>query len=101
MSKIKYKDKVGALFAIAMCRKAGKKGNPNRREKRAYFENGSWYVTSKKQKTDSHITPMTTEEKANFDTMMRGAQETMENARRQRAIDAFNAERESANAILI
>lgn len=50
MGKVKYKDKIAAMFALASCRKAGERGCPNRKEKRIYKYKGSYYLTSHEDK---------------------------------------------------
>lgn len=48
MSKRAYTDKIAAMFALSQCRKSGKMGNPNRREKRVYEYKGKFFITSHK-----------------------------------------------------
>lgn len=45
MSKIKYKDKIAAMFALSQCKRSPK---GKRRECRVYCHEGAWYLTSKK-----------------------------------------------------
>lgn len=55
MGKIKYKDKIATMFALASCKKAGEKGHPNRKEKRVYEYKNSYYLTSNSKKVTINI----------------------------------------------
>ncbi len=47
--KALYKDKIEAMFTLSQLRFKGRKGNPNRREKRVYYcaKCNGWHITSK------------------------------------------------------
>lgn len=44
--KRRYKDEIGAMFALSQCKRAARFGNFRRREQRAYEFRGGWYLTS-------------------------------------------------------
>lgn len=48
-NKVVYKDKIKAMFTLSQLNLAGRKGNPNRREKRIYYcdKCKGWHITSK------------------------------------------------------
>ena len=46
--KVLYKDKIEAMFILSQLNLRGRKGHPNRREKRCYYCNQckGWHITS-------------------------------------------------------
>lgn len=49
-NKVKYYDKISAMFILSQCKKANRFGNHNRRELRLYFckKCNAYHLTSKK-----------------------------------------------------
>lgn len=46
VGKIRYETREDAMRALAECKKAKCKGSGRRSEKRVYYEDGGWYLTS-------------------------------------------------------